>query len=313
MDLESTLARLSGCYVTLPTLFHDADLELNLAGTHQHVEFLLDRGLNAENGVLLVGGAAGDFSTMTLDERVRVTEAAVQASDNRIGVVIGAQTTSTRELVKLACAAQRVGAEFIQVSPPFYFTHTEADLSDFFRAGAEAADVGLVIYNTHWISAGVSLELVEKLAEIPNVVGLKWTSPFGIEMTFERVLIGFADRFCVIDNHLNFVSSHLLGARGAEFHIPNFWPAWSIRFWQLLQEGGYVEAQREFARVIVPYFALWGEMGQHTGGDGYLDKLCMELVGLPSSRCRPPTRDVREEFRDRVRQMLVEFGVPELA
>ena len=109
------------------------------------------------------------------------------------------------------------------------------------------------------------------------------------------------------------VSSHLLGARGAEFHIPNFWPAWSIRFWQLLQEGSYVEAQREFARVIVPFYALWGEMGQHTGGDGYLDKLCMELVGLPSSRCRPPTRDVREEFRDRARQMLVEFGVPELA
>ena len=121
------------------------------------------------------------------------------------------------------------------------------------------------------------------------------------------------DRVCVIDNHLSFVSSHLLGARGAELHISNFWPAWSIRFWQLLQEGSYVEAQREFARVLVPFFALWAEMGKHTGGDGYLDKLCMELVGLPSSRCRPPTRDVREEFRDRVRQMLVEFGVPEVA
>ena len=41
-----------------------------------------------------------------------------------------------------------------------------------------------------------------------------------------------------------------------------------------------------------------------TGGDGYLDKLCMELVGLPSSRNRPPTRDVREKFREQARQML---------
>ena len=51
-------------------------------------------------------------------------------------------------------------------------------------------------------------------------------------------------------------------------------------------------------------------MFQYTGGDGYLDKLCMELVGLPSSRCRPPTRDVRDEFRERARQMLIESGVP---
>ncbi len=313
MDIESRIARLSGCYVTLPTLFHEPDLSLNLDGMRGHVAFLLERGLNAHNGVLLAGGAAGDFSTMTFDERVRVVETAVEASEDRIGVVMGAQTTSTRELVKLAGAAQRAGAEFIQVSPPYYFDHTEADLLEFFRAGAEAADVGLVVYNTHWFSAGVSLALVEQLAEIPNVVGLKWSAPFGLEMTFERVLIGFADRFCVIDNHLNFVSSHMLGARGAEFHIPNFWPEWSLRFWQLLEEGSYVEAQREFARVIVPFHAMWAEMEHVTGGDGYLDKLCMQLVGLPPSRCRPPTRDVRDQFRDRARQMLLDLGVPGVA
>jgi len=47
-----------------------------------------------------------------------------------------------------------------------------------------------------------------------------------------------------------------------------------------------------------------------TSGDGYLDKLCMELVGLPSSHCRPPTRDVREQFREQVRQMMIDTGVP---
>jgi hypothetical protein len=51
-------------------------------------------------------------------------------------------------------------------------------------------------------------------------------------------------------------------------------------------------------------------MEQYTRGDGYLDKLCMELVGLASSRCRPPTRDVRDRFRERTRQMLIECGVP---
>jgi hypothetical protein len=36
----------------------------------------------------------------------------------------------------------------------------------------------------------------------------------------------------------------------------------------------------------------------------------MELVGLPSSRNRAPTRDVRELFRDKARQMLLDCGVP---
>jgi len=48
----------------------------------------------------------------------------------------------------------------------------------------------------------------------------------------------------------------------------------------------------------MPFMTLRAEMESYTSGDGYLDKLCMELVGLDSSRCRPPTRDVRERYRD---------------
>ena len=43
---------------------------------------------------------------------------------------------------------------------------------------------------------------------------------------------------------------------------------------------------------------------------GASDKLCMELVGLDSSRCRPPTRDVRRRYREPARQMLLAAGVP---
>ena len=55
---------------------------------------------------------------------------------------------------------------------------------------------------------------------------------------------------------------------------------------------------------------LWEEMERYTSGDGYLDKLCMELVGLPSSRCRPPTRDVRDRYRAKARAMLATIGAP---
>jgi 4-hydroxy-tetrahydrodipicolinate synthase len=63
----------------------------------------------------------------------------------------------------------------------------------------------------------------------------------------------------------------------------------------------------------MPYYHLWtGIERNFTSGDGYLDKLCMELIGLPSSRCRPPTRDVRERYRAEALAMMRAVGVPRL-
>jgi dihydrodipicolinate synthase/N-acetylneuraminate lyase len=126
----------------------------------------------------------------------------------------------------------------------------------------------------------------------------------------EGVIARFSPRFSIIDNQMRYVTSHILGARAIEIHQGNYWPQFAVALWQLLEEGRYVEAQREMVRVCMPFMDLWGEMEAYTGGDGYLDKLCMELVGLPSSRNRPPTRDVRDLFRDKTRQLLVDCGVP---
>lgn len=310
MDRETFRSRLSGCYVTVPTMFRDEDLEVDLPAIRRHVRFLIDGGIDGRTGVLLAGGAAGDFSTMSFEERVRVAEAVVQEAGGRVPVVMGAQTTSTEELARLARAAERVGAEYIQVSPPYYFAHTEEDFYEYVAAAAGAAEVGIVVYNTYWTSTGVTGGLVERLTELPNVIGLKWSTPDAGFMEFERVVSQYADRLCVIDNQLHFVTSHILGARGIEVHVCNFWPQWGVRMWGLLEERKYVEAQQELMRVAMPFMALWQEMERYTSGDGYLDKLCMELVSLGSSRCRPPTRDVREKFRDQARQMLVQCGVP---
>ena len=73
-----------------------------------------------------------------------------------------------------------------------------------------------------------------------------------------------------------------------------------------------LEAQQQVMKVVVPFYKVWAEMRKYTQGDGYLDKLCMELVGLGSSRNRPPTRDVREQFRDMTLKMLQDTGVPNL-
>jgi 4-hydroxy-tetrahydrodipicolinate synthase len=311
MDFERAKKRLEGCYITVPTMFRDPDLGLDLSATRRNVRFLIDNGITERYGTLLAGGAAGDFSAMTFDERVQVAEAVVAESAGRLPVAMGAQTTSTRELQTIAKAAARLGAEYIQVSCPFYFTHTEEDFFEYVAAAAASADIGIIIYNTFWTSAAVSFRTVERLCEIPNVVGLKWATPRTDAMEFEDVVSHFSGRLTIIDNHLLFALSHMLGARAFEVHLANYWPEWGIRLIDDLAAGRHAEVQRALVREAMPFYKLWVEIEKtYTSGDGYLDKLCMELVGLDSSRCRPPTRDIRETYRERCRQMLLETGVP---
>lgn len=308
MDRKKTITRLSGCYIAVPTQFHDADLALNLAGIRRHVRFLLDGGVREGNGVLLACGAAGEFSTLSVEERLRVAESVLDEAAGRVGVIVGAQSTDQREVIAIAKAAARLGADAIQLSPPFYHPHTDDDVYEFFAAAADAADIGVVIYTTYWLGYKMPIDLIVRLAKLPHIVGLKWGAPSSYE--YEKGLRLLADRLCVIDNQLQFVLTHTLGGRGINTHPSNYWPAWGVKLWGLLESRKYEEAQREITRVVAPYYDLCGEIAKFTGGEGHLDKLCLELVGLDSSRCRPPTRDIRAAFREKARRMLEQVGVP---
>jgi len=306
---------LEGCYVTIPTPFADTEgMPINEAALRAYVRFLIDSGLNADNATFLAGGAAGDFSTMSFDERCQVAEIVIDEVAGRVPVAMGAQTTSTLELKRLAKAARRLGASFIQVSCPFYFTHTEGDFEEYVRAAAEAEpELGIIVYNTFWTSQNLSFGMIERLAGIPNIVGLKWATPRTDAMEFEDVVSHFSDRFTIIDNNLFFAHSAMpaLGARAFEVHNCNFWPEWGIKLVNEVRSGNYTEIARMLVQEAMPFYKLWVEIEKsYTSGDGYLDKLCMELVGLPSSRCRPPTRDIRDIYREKTREMLIRIGAP---
>ena len=317
MNNQQLKKNLEGCYVTVPTPFSDSTgFPINESALRPYVNFLIDGGLSANSAVFLAGGAAGDFSTMTLQERIRVAEIVISEVAGRVPVAMGAQSTSTLELVQIAQAAEKIGASYIQVSCPFYFSHTEGDFEEYVRAAAEAApNVGIIIYNTFWNSGNISFAMVERLAEIPNVVGLKWATPRTDAMEFESVVSTFSDRFTIIDNNLFFAFSPMpaLGAKAFEVHLCNFWPQWGLKLLQEIRNQQYPEVARMLVKEAMPFYKLWVDIEKnYTSGDGYLDKMCMELVGLPSSRCRPPTRDIRKLYLKQTHAMMQSIGVPGL-
>lgn len=310
MDYSKLKKDLEGLYITIPTLFNDPDMSINEDGIRQHISFLKNNGINRQNAVLLAGGAAGDFSTMSFEERVQVAGIVKEAAGD-IPVAVGAQTTSTMELERLAQAAEEIGASFIQVSCPFYFNHTQDDFYEHILAVSRSAKIGLIIYNTFWTSAEVSFGMVERLIEIPQVVGLKWATKRSVAMEFEDVVQTFSSKLTVIDNDLLFPISHMLGAKAFEVHLCNHWPEWGVKLLATLEAGDYRQVELDMIKEALPYYRLWKKIEQtYTVGDGFVDKLCMELIGLPSSRCRPPTRDIREQYREEARQMLIQCGTP---
>ena len=226
---------------------------------------------------------------------------------------MGGQTTSTRELVRLVQAAERVGADYVQVSPPFYFAHTEGDFLEYVLAG-RGRRRRRPHRLQHVLDEHRRLERAGRAARrLPNVVGLKWSTPDAAMMTFEDVVSRFSTRFAIIDNQMPLRDQPHAGRPGDRDPRRQLLAAVRRRLWEMLEAGAYAEAQREMVRVCMPFMLLWGEMEAYTGGDGYLDKLCMELVGLPRAAAARPRETCATEFRDKARQMLLACGVPGVA
>ena len=317
MDFEKLKKKLEGCYVTVPTPFKDINnLPLNFDALKDYVEFLLGNGLDRENCTLLFGGAAGDFSAMSFEERTSLAIEGSKIVNGRVPIALGGQTTNTQELEKLAIIAKDYGYDFLQVSCPFYFQHTEDDFIEYIRAASEAAsEVGIILYNTFWTSTSVSNQLIERIKDLQNIVGLKWATPRTDAMEFEDVTSTYSGRFTIIDNNLFFPYSAMkpLNATAFEVHMCNFWPEWGAKLIKEVKNKNFEEIARMMVEEAMPFYKLWAEIEtNYTSGDGYLDKLCMELTGLPSSRCRPPTRDVREKYRQRTLDYMKKIKVPHL-
>jgi 4-hydroxy-tetrahydrodipicolinate synthase len=301
--------KICGNYIALPTTFH-ADLSLNLKLLRQLVRRQIDAGYGVGNSVLLAAGAAGEFATLRIDERKQVVEAVMEEAAGQIPVVAGAQDTRVTVIQELARFAQQVGADAIQVSPPYYEPASPDDFLELVKNVSDAVDIPMVIYNTWWTGGGSSLdhEQVGRLLEVANVGALKWSAKNHVE--YETVLCDFADKLPIIDNQLCEVWAHMLGGIGFTSHLPLVWPEYGIRLWENLQQQNYLAAMEMIRQLRVPYYELFHRAYVYSGTEGHFDKMLLGLVDMPAGPPRPPGRPLPESLREEARQMLLNAGVP---
>ena len=155
-------------FVALVTCF-DADETLNYAATRAQVRRQIAAGNN-----ILAAGTNGDFSALTFDEKVRLTEEVVDEVGGRVKVIVNAGMPATFETLKLARAFDRIGVDGIAVITPFFIEVTQDGLERHFSTVADAVDTLVYLYDIPARTQNhIEPETARKLAAHPNIAGIK--------------------------------------------------------------------------------------------------------------------------------------------
>ena len=152
---------------------------------------LIDRQLIAGVDSLVVLGTTGEESNISLDERCRLIELAVDSVAGRLPVIVGTGTQSTHVTVELSRQAADAGADMLMLVTPYYNRPTVDGLRAHLSAVASVVDVPLMLYHVPHrtgfaLTADVFLRLV---VEIPTLRAIKDAScnlPFITEIIAGR-------------------------------------------------------------------------------------------------------------------------------
>ncbi|MGL6072140.1 4-hydroxy-tetrahydrodipicolinate synthase [Craterilacuibacter sp.] len=160
---------LTGSLVALVTpMFEDG--QVDFASLTRLVDFHID---NGSSGIVAVG-TTGESATLTVDEHLAVVQAVIRHAAGRIKVVAGTGANSTAEAVELSRHAKELGADMTLSVVPYYNKPTQSGIYRHYSTIAEAVDIPLIMYNVPGRTvADMSNDTALKLAEIPNIVGLK--------------------------------------------------------------------------------------------------------------------------------------------
>jgi len=126
------------------------------------------------------------FRNLIRQEQKRLVEIAVEEAGGK-PVIAGAGAPSTRQAIELARDAKEAGATACLIVTPYFLHPSDKGVYQHFSEIAQAVDIPIILYNIPQVmDAYLPRRVVEDLADIPNIVGLKDSSGKGGVERFVR-------------------------------------------------------------------------------------------------------------------------------
>jgi 4-hydroxy-tetrahydrodipicolinate synthase len=166
--------QLRGCGTALVTPFHQ-DGSIDDAALRNLVAWQVESGID----FLVPCGTTGETPTLTPDEWLHVIDTTIEVAAGRVPIMAGATSNSTHDAVEKAKeVAARGGVDAILTASPYYNKPTQEGQYRHFKAIAEAVgDKPIILYNVPGrTGANIEPATLARLAEIPNIVGVKEAS-----------------------------------------------------------------------------------------------------------------------------------------
>ena len=157
-----------GSMVAIVTPLSEGEVDYETLG--RLIDFQIENGTDA----IVPCGTTGESPTLSHKEHDRVVEFTVEKVNQRVKVIAGSGSNSTREALRLTTHAQAVGADGALVITPYYNKPTQKGMIEHFGKLARETDIPLVLYNVPG-RTGVKLEpeTIAELFAIDNIVAVK--------------------------------------------------------------------------------------------------------------------------------------------
>jgi 4-hydroxy-tetrahydrodipicolinate synthase len=153
-----------------------ADLSVDEAGFRSNLRHWVDDlGIDG----VFVSGKQGEFFSMSVPERKRSFELALEAVGDRAGTIMSCSDQNMDVVIDLARHAQAIGADSIVVHAPLlHFLHGQDEtLYAYYKAISEKVDIGIAMWSHPDSGYLMSPELCARIAELPNIVAIKYSVP----------------------------------------------------------------------------------------------------------------------------------------
>ena len=288
---------LKGSLVALITPMNQ-DGSINYEQLHDLIDWHIE---NGTDGIVAVG-TTGESATLPVEEHLAVIEATVKHVNKRIPVIAGTGANNTVEAIALSQAAEQAGADYTLSVVPYYNKPSQEGIYQHFKAIAEATSIPMVIYNVPGRTVvSMSNDTILRLAEIPNIVGVKEASGkigSNIEL-INSVPEGFAVFSGDDPTGLPFM---LCGGHGVVTVAANVAPKLFADMCRAALEGDIATARRLNEQLIPIYNTMFCEPSPAA------PKWGLSLLGKCEPHVRLPLVPLTEAGQAKVRAALEKSG-----